>query len=140
MPRLNPWFVTGVCQRSASFTYSFSGNHTTLYFSLKFDLADKSLAQKIKKFFKAGRLYYVRPNYVYYRVSKLDQLINRIIKHFDSYPLSGKTQKIYQIWKKMALLKKKNFKKIEFRWKPDELQEFKKLVKQLSKLSTRQVK
>lgn len=120
---LDPWFVTGFCDGEASFTYSRTGRGINLYFSLKQREDDKELVEKIRDFFRVGKIYPVRaipprprggftqPS-AYYRVCKILEL-ERIVEHFDKYPLVGKKAASYRVWKEMFLLKRR-FRKPDF--------------------------
>jgi len=120
---LNPWYVTGFCEGEAAFTYSRSGRSINLYFSIKLRADDKDVIAQLYDFFRVGTIYRVRGRLptahsgytrqaLYYRTSRVSQ-IERIVQHFDKYPLAGKKRASYRVWKKMFLLKK-NFRKPDF--------------------------
>ncbi len=135
---LDPWFVTGFCTGEASFTYSRTGRGINLYFSLKQREGGQELVEKIGDFFGVGKIYAVKavssrsrggltqPS-AYYRVCRILEL-ERIVEHFDKYPLVGKKAVSYRVWRKMFLLKRK-FRQPDF----DKLQE---LARQLSELNS----
>lgn len=136
---LTPWYITGFCDGEATFTYNRHGKGFNLYFAIKSNAEERNLIVQVRDFFGVGRLYKVKPRLpkaysgntraaVYYRTSKVSHL-ELIIQHFDKYPLVGKKQAAYQIWKKMFLLKK-NFRKPDFA----RLQE---LASELSDLSSK---
>lgn len=113
---LNPWYVTGFCEGEATFTYSKSSNNIALYFAIKLTKEDAELVYKIYDFFKAGRIYNVKPlpptsnsgytkSATYYKVTKVSDL-EIIIDHFEKYPLQGSKRKRYNIWKEMVYLKR----------------------------------
>lgn len=119
---LTPWYVTGFCEGEAAFTYSKSGKGLALYFAIKSSAEDSDLIAQIREFFGVGEIYRVKSRLpgaysgftkqaVYYRVTKISHL-ERIVQHFDKYPLTGKKYTVYQVWKKMVLVKK-NFRKPE---------------------------
>ncbi|MCD5401520.1 LAGLIDADG family homing endonuclease [candidate division NPL-UPA2 bacterium] len=135
---LDPWFVTGFCNGEASFTYSRTGRGINLYFSLKQREGGKEVVEKIRLFFRAGKIYPVKTTLpgphsgptqrsAYYRICRISEL-ERVIKHFDRYPLVGKKAASYQVWREMFLLKRK-FRQPDF----DKLQE---LALQLSGLNS----
>lgn len=127
--KLNPWYVTGLCDAAASFTYSRGSQSINLYFAIKLSKEDKKLLQGLQKFFfETGKIYNVNSS-VYYRVTKLSEL-EKIVEHFDKYPLRGEKAKSYQIWREMVFLKKKNFRKPSHKQLND-------LAKKLSALSPR---
>jgi hypothetical protein len=114
---LEPWYITGICEGEAAFTYNRASNYSiNLYFAIKLRADDKNLLSQIKDYFGVGKLYVVkgRPTVkfsgdtqpaVYYRVNKINE-IDRVIEHFDKYKLAGKKLKQYGIWKEVHHLKK----------------------------------
>lgn len=136
---LTPWYVTGFCEGEAAFTYSRRGGNLSLYFAIKSNADDRNLIVQLHDFFGVGQIYKVKPRApkaysgftreaVYYRATKISHL-ETIVQHFDKYPLAGKKQAAYQIWKKMVLLKR------SFR-KPN-LAKLQKLASALSDLSSK---
>lgn len=122
---LPPWYITGFCDGEAAFTYSKTGSrgNLNLYFSIKVNSDDRLLIEEIQNFFGVGRIYSVKARppgpysgptraAAYYRVQRIGEL-DRIVQHFDKYPLSSKKAKAYQAWKKIFALKK-NFRKPDF--------------------------
>ena len=114
---LSPWYITGFCEGEATFTYSRSGKNLGLYFAIKLNAEDKDLIEQIRDFFGVGQIYKVKPRLpraysgntsaaVYYRITRISHL-ERVVQHFDEYPLVGNKLAAYQIWKKMFLIKKK---------------------------------
>lgn len=117
--KVNPWYITGLCEGEATFTYSRSGNFAlNLYFAVKLAEKDKELIEMLHKYFNVGKIYKVKASIpkknngftkkaLYYRVSTLDEL-KKIVEHFDKYPLWGQKQKQYQTWKEILRLKTKH--------------------------------
>ncbi len=117
--QLNPWYITGFCEGEATFTYSRSGFFASnLYFAVKLTKSDANLLKSLQKYFGVGKIYTVKAyahknnagltkKALYYRVSNLKDL-EKIVEHFDKYPLKGQKAKQYQAWKEIFLLKKKN--------------------------------
>lgn len=117
---LTPWYITGFCEGEAAFTYSRNGKGFALYFAIKSNADDRNLVAQLCDFFGVGQIYKVKPRSpkafsgftreaVYYRTTAISHL-ERIVEHFDKYPLAGKKRAAYEIWKKMFLLKR-NFRK-----------------------------
>ena len=114
---LEPWYVTGICEGEAAFTYNRASNYSiNLYFAIKLRADDKNLLSQVKDFFGVGKLYLVKGKLLgrfsgntqpaaYYRVNKINE-IARITEHFDKYALAGKKLKQYQIWREIYYLKK----------------------------------
>ena len=115
--RLDPWYVTGLAQGDAAFTYSRSGHHLALYFAMKLTDTDRDLLVKLQDFFHgAGRIYRVIRRLprsgsgyaklaAYYRICRRDEL-ERVVSHFDRYPLRGAKAASYAIWRRMVVLKR----------------------------------
>jgi hypothetical protein len=139
---LTPWFITGFCAGEAAFTYSRHGQGLGLYFAIKLNDSERELMGQIQEFFGVGKIYQVKARLpqkhsgftkpaLYYRVTKIEEL-ERVIEHFDKFPLSGQKQKSYEIWKQMV------FEKRRFR-RPDNLK-INELALELSKLSNKNTK
>ncbi len=90
-PGLSPWFVTGFVDGEGTFTYGRSGKSLALVFAIKLTATDRSLLEKIRKFFGGSG---TRP------VELL-----RVVDHFDRYPLQGEKRVPYGIWREMVFLK-----------------------------------
>jgi LAGLIDADG endonuclease len=115
--RLDPWYVTGFAEGDGAFTYSRSGRQLALYFAIKLPEADRELLANLQDFFHgAGRIYRVVPRLprersgftktaAYYRVCRREDL-ERIVAHFDRYPLRGAKAASYRIWRRMVVLKR----------------------------------
>jgi hypothetical protein len=138
---LDPWYVTGFVEGEGAFTFSRSGRQMALYFAIKLTGADKAILEDIRAFFgSVGAIYRVvardaptpssgyTKEAAYYRVSRRDDL-ERVVEHFDRYPLRGLKAQSYAIWRKMVELKR------EFR-KPQR-EELEHLAAQLSAASPR---
>lgn len=103
---VDPWFVTGLCEGAASWTFSRSGKQLSLYLSIHRPAADALLLEAVQAFFGgAGKLYPVsNGRSLYLRMTRLPDLL-RTIEHFDSYPLIGAQSEVYAVWREMVLLK-----------------------------------
>lgn len=86
------WTVTGFCDAESSFNInliknsSSLGYQTSLRFLIGLDRNDLPLLKEIQSFFKVGSID-ISNSLAMFRVSKIDELINVIIPHFDKYPL-----------------------------------------------------
>jgi LAGLIDADG DNA endonuclease family protein len=112
---LHPWYVTGFCERSASFTYSRSGSGFGLYFGIKVGVKDVAILQSLQAFFGgAGRIYRIKPSSrsskgeasAYFRITRARELA-RLVTHFDRFTLTGSKAQQYLIWRGMAFLKQR---------------------------------
>lgn len=117
----DPWYVTGLCDGEAAFTYSRNAGAFNIYFSLRQRADNRNIVEKIQEFFDyAGAIYASKGTEgtkqqfsVYYRVAKVAEL-KRIIDHFDKYPLQGKKQDAYLVWRKMAMHKIDNYRDTDY--------------------------
>jgi hypothetical protein len=137
---LDPWYVTGFVEGEGAFTFSRNGRQMALYFAIKLTGADRALLEDIRAHFGVGAIYKVAARSAptpssgytkeaaYYRVSRRDDL-ERVVEHFDRYPLRGVKARSYAIWRQMVVLKR------EFR-KPQR-DELERLAAQLSAASPR---
>ena len=105
---LDPWFITGLLQGEGSFTFSRSGPQLSLYFALKLGLRDRELLAALQHHFAGGgRIYPIRRSQrLLYRISRSDEL-ERVVDHFDAYPLRGHKAATYAVWRQMVQLKRK---------------------------------
>lgn len=119
--KLNPYFVTGLVDGEGSFTYwRQKSGEIQPCFELKLNIGDRKLVQRVKDFFDLGDIYFpkatndVRGNngriykggpMVIYRVCRIDELLC-LMWHFVEYPLCGKKQYAFKIWKEIVVLKK----------------------------------
>jgi len=115
--RLDPWYVTGFVEGEGAFTFSRSGKQMAMYFAIKLTGADKAILEDIRTFFGVGAIYRVvaraaptpasghTKEAAYFRVSRRDDL-ERVLEHFDSYPLRGIKARSYDIWRQMVVLKR----------------------------------
>ena len=78
------------------------------HYYLKMRDDDKALIQKIKKYFKIGRISFQKDNrsnhhHCYrYEVTNLREITENIIPFFDQYPLQGNKAKDYALFKKIV--------------------------------------
>ena len=113
-----PWYVTGLCDGEAAFTYSRtnSGKNLGLYFSIKLSNGEAPLLAKLRAFFGAGLIYKVKARAprafsgrtgasLLYRVSRLNELA-LVIAHFDAFPPRGRKAQAYRLWREMYRVKR----------------------------------
>lgn len=125
---LDPWYVTGFSDGEAAFTYSRAGGSFGIYFAIKQREDNRQIVEELHNFFGGvGQIYRGKessgaPNsgvtkpYAYYRVTKSSEL-QRIVEHFDKYPLqSKKKHEAYLAWRAMVMHKKDNYRNIDFNY------------------------
>ena len=118
---MSPWYVTGFCEGEGTFTYNRSGKkNVALVFAVKLAATDSALLERLKEFFGCGNLYAVKPRVssahntrtkaaLYYRVSKVQDLVEKIVPHFDKHPLRGKKARRFALWREAVMLKRNRF-------------------------------
>jgi hypothetical protein len=100
----NPNYVTGFCEAQSTFTYLRNGGGVNLRFSLKVSDADKNLVFALQNYFRSGSIYHTGAGWMYCATSLAS--IENIVAHFDAFPMAGKKNQEYQIWRKMFHLKR----------------------------------
>jgi len=109
---LNPYYVTGFVDGEGCFCVSFSpkrsfktGWEVRPSFSLSQDKKSRDILFKLKEFFGCGEIRPSKRDNTYkYEVRSLDNLIEKIIPHFEKYPLQTSKRKDYIIFKKVVFL------------------------------------
>ena len=120
---LSPQFITGLTEGEGTFTFSRNVKQgaINLYYAIKLSSKDFDLLKQVQEFFGFGKIYFTQSrrgvfgnlNYVsrpgvYYRVTRLQDLL-KVVQHFETYPLHGNKAKVFQLWKQMVFLKKRMF-------------------------------
>lgn len=102
---LNPWWVTGFTDAEGCFgLYIYkqsnykTGWYVYLVFSISLHQKDMDLLIKVKNFFNTGKIYKHGPETVKYTVKSINDL-QKIINHFDNYPLLTQKFKDYKLFK-----------------------------------------
>lgn len=112
---LDPNYITGFSDGDASFHISIlkNKNYKTGYvvfpiFSIQLHNKDYSLLEQIKNYFQVGTLQIknnkTSPSTVIYSVQSLKDITNKIIPHFDNYPLLTQKQADYLLFKEVINL------------------------------------
>jgi len=108
---LNPYFVTGLSDAESCFLISVIHNTshrlnwvTRARFVINLHLAELPLLLKIQEFF--GGVGFItkdsKNNKVSFTITRLEDLINTIIPHFNSYPLLTKKRLDFILWSKVV--------------------------------------
>ena len=96
---LDPQYVTGLCEANASFTYGRVPRGIRLRFSLKLRETDQALAYGLQRFFGVGGVY---PRWQYCVTNRAE--LRRIIDHFEHFPLYGRKNERFSLWKRIYQL------------------------------------
>ena len=99
-PKLDPWFVTGLVEGEGCFHVSFSfrkklkvGIETRPSFSISLNRRDLVLLQGVHQYFGCGAIRYSRSDRTYkYESRSVDDLVQKIVPHFEKYALHGSKQ------------------------------------------------
>jgi hypothetical protein len=103
---LEPWYVTGLVEGEGCFCVSISKHKTKklgfdarLMFEIEMIIDDKPLLEAVQKYFGCGQIYELnyerygwRPR-VKYAVKSQKDIFEKVIVHFEKYPLKGKKRK-----------------------------------------------
>jgi len=148
LSNLEPWYVTGLVEGEGTFTYqtSYQGRREII-FGVKLTASGRKLLEALRDFFGVGKIYNVKPiapkknsgrikSAVYYKVFSLKNL-ERVVEHFDQFPLRGEKLRRYLIWREMVFLKKKNHRKRRIPEKDKE--KIEELVRALSALASKNI-
>ncbi len=106
---MDPFYVTGFTDAEGCFNLDISnlrGKNWSVAtrFVIKLHVADKDILYKIQNFFCGIGSVTIVGNIARYRVSKLKDIVEIIIPHFDKYPLQSAKSIDYKIWKDCAFL------------------------------------
>jgi hypothetical protein len=126
MAELDPWYVTGLCDGEAAFTYHHASGNFCVAFGFKQREDNRQLVEDLRAYFNyIGSIYRTKgaqptknsgttnPS-AYFRVSRASEL-TEIINHFDKYPLQSKKKlEVYKIWREMAMHKIENYRNVDY--------------------------
>jgi hypothetical protein len=102
--RLDPWFVTGLAEGEGCFCISFAirprlrvGLEARPSFSLSLNERDRELLEDLQAFFECGWIRESRSDRTFkYEVRSAPELIDRIVPHFETYPLRGAKRRSFE--------------------------------------------
>jgi hypothetical protein len=110
---LNPYFVTGFTDAEGCFLIKIIKNSThklnwatTGRFKIELHEKDLELLKSLQSFFNGiGQVGVISTRKLaYFEVTKLNDIVNIIIPHFDRYPLQSVKKIDYELWKQCILL------------------------------------
>jgi len=104
--QLNPWFVTGYADAESSFMLLISKNNkcktgysVLVRFSICIHKKDYELLEKVASFFGTGKIDKGTDKSVLFRVTSFKDITEKIIPHFDKYPLITQKLADYNLFK-----------------------------------------
>lgn len=123
---LNPWYVTGLTEGEGSFCVSFNfrkrlkiGIETRPSFSITLSKRDLELIKALRNFFGCGGIRFSKSDRCYkFEVRCVKDLVERIIPHFEEYPLQGAKQKDFELFKKICKMVRANL-HLSFKYLPE---------------------
>ena len=114
---LDPWFITGFTDAEASFLVVFqkspkakNGYFITTRFKISLHVRDKIILEQFQAYFGAGSLQSsgAGRNSIDYVVKSRKELLEKVIPHFDKYPLIAQKRVDYELFKRiLTILDKK---------------------------------
>ena len=116
MKRLNPYYVTGLVEGEGSFYVGILPKRLKEVkfevrpsFSLSQERKNRKILFLLKKFFGCG---FIRPNRkektLKYEVRSFDELKEKIVPHFEKYPLKGRKRRDFEKFKNVIEMMDKN--------------------------------
>lgn len=113
---LNPWYVTGLTEGEGSFCVSFNfrkklkvGIETRPSFSITLSKRDKELIKALRDFFGCGGIRFSRSDRCYkFEVRSIRDLVEKVIPHFETYPLQGAKKRDFELFKGICKMVKAN--------------------------------
>lgn len=114
--KLDPWYVTGLCEGEASFSVSFNwrkklkvGIETRPSFSISLNARDLELIKTLREFFQCGAIRFSRLDNTYkFEVRSIADLDKKIIPHFRNYQLQGNKARDFEAFAKVCEMVKAN--------------------------------
>lgn len=110
---IDPWFITGFTDAEASFMVVFqksskakNGFFITTRFKISLHVRDIEILEKFKVYFGVGSLQSSGKgrNSVDFVVKSREELIERVLPHFDKYPLITKKRIDYELFKRIIIM------------------------------------
>ena len=111
---IEPWFISGFTDAEGCFLIIIRKSHKSKLgwqleanFTINLHSRDRDLLNLIQSYFDgAGRISKERSNCCDYTVGSLDQIITKIIPHFDKYPLKTQKYSDYQLFREAVMIMK----------------------------------
>ncbi len=114
---LDPWYVTGFFDGEGCFSLIINTENkkrkgfisTCRYWVVDLSIHlredDKKILDDIQKFFVAGRVNEIRSYHgVHYNVRDRKDIIDKVIPHFENFPLRAKKNRDFLLWKEAVMI------------------------------------
>ena len=108
---LDPWFISGFSDAEGCFLVlirkspkSLLGWQVEVNFTINLHARDLDLLNLIKAYFGVGRISKERNGCCDFTIGSLDQIITKVIPHFDKYPLKTNKYSDYLLFKKVVIM------------------------------------
>ncbi len=111
---LDPWYITGLVEGEGCFRVSFNlraklKTKIEVRPSFSLSLKDLSVIKELREYFGCGGIRFSRTDNTYkYEVRSIADLIEKIVPHFEKYPLKGKKSNDFNIFKKICKMIRMN--------------------------------
>ena len=114
--KIHPWFVTGLVEGEGCFSVSFNrrrrlkiGVETRPSFSLTLSKRDYKLLKLLRDYFGCGAIKFSRDDRTYkYEVRNVAKIAEKIIPHFEKYPLQGEKREDFEKFKRIVRMVRAN--------------------------------
>jgi len=113
---LDPWYVTGLSEGEGSFCVSFNFRkrlrvqiETRPSFSVTLNRRERELVKSLREYFGCGGIRYSRADRCYkFEVRNVADLVERVIPHFERYPLQGAKREDFELFKQICRMVRAN--------------------------------
>lgn len=102
---LDPDWISGIMEGESCFIASIRNRATVaLQFVLCMNIRELPLLVKIQEYFGVGQISNnIKHNAVYWRISNVNHLVEKVLSQFEQFPLQGYKAHNYLIWSKILL-------------------------------------
>lgn len=112
---INPWWVTGYTDGEGNFTIKTIvakstkiGYTVRLIYQVSVHPSDIEVLYRLKSFFNNVGDIIITKHYVAYRITKLSDILNEVVPHFNAYPLQSTKLISYSLCEAVAIFMKDN--------------------------------
>ncbi len=113
---LDPWYITGLVEGEGCFSVSFNlrvklkvGIETRPSFSVSLNRRDLDLLKRLREYFSCGGIRFSRSDNTYkFEVRDINDLTQKVIPHFEAYPLQGAKAQDFEKFRKICKMVKAN--------------------------------